>query len=78
MFFGNLTAQLLETKLFQKRMDPHSTPLASQLVFRQVWVYGKFLHTPSLATSFLTSLGAWKIPSQGVWGRSRDFRNVSN
>ena len=29
-------------------------------------------------TCFSKGPGAWKIPSQGVQGRSRDLRNVSN
>ena len=34
--------------------------------------------TPVLVTRFSKGPGTWKIPSQGVYGRSRDFRNVSN
>ena len=41
-------------------------------------VRGSYRGTPVLVTRFSKGLGTWKIPSQGVWGRSRDFRNVSN
>ena len=36
------------------------------------------IYTPVLAPVFFESPPPWKIPSQGVKGRSRDFRNVSN
>ena len=38
----------------------------------------KVFNTPVLVTHFSKGPGPWKIPSQGVQGRSRDFRNVNN
>ena len=34
-------------------------------------------NTPVLAPVFFESQRPWKIPSQVVWGRSRDLRNVN-
>ena len=37
----------------------------------------RLYHTPTLATN-IPQIHPWKISSQGVKGRSRDFRNVNN
>ena len=41
-------------------------------------MFSCLLDTPVLAPVFFESPPPWKIPSQGVKGRSRDFRNVNN
>ena len=70
--------QEMTTKIINHADKRHSLRSSLQLEGKQGGKMYMTSYTPPLAPVFFESPPPWKIPSQGVQGRSRDFRNVKN